>query len=332
MVKARQAAGSAPSIALFIDANHLVRRNYFMLSVKKGLSTSKGSSSGALYGSLRTLRRLATDLNPAQIALFFDGGHVAATKLLPEYKQTKNRNTDESFYVQCGAFEEIGRALGLPCFNVFGVEADTLIGIASKDCHYKVIYIISSDHDFYQLISSRIRVHDDLHGNTIDMREFRKRFPGLQPRDMIAVKALAGDVSDNIPGVPQIGEGTAIEVVRKMGGLKGMLHVLNGLSPFPSSEGFDKRIAWRVARGFEDVNEARKIVRRNYKLVRIPRKRDLLSVRYRAAYEKQLETAPPDANLKLVEEIAKKFELASVLHQFPLWAKPLLNKGGRLLQ
>ncbi|MHA2265518.1 MAG: PIN domain-containing protein, partial [Candidatus Thorarchaeota archaeon] len=117
-------------IAALVDGNHLVRRNFYMLSRgKTQLHTKGGVASGALLGSLTTLRRVVVDLSPRRIGMFFDGGHEQATKLYPEYKQN-DRDRSEDFYEQCGAFESLVRCLGIPVFNVNGVEADDLIAVS----------------------------------------------------------------------------------------------------------------------------------------------------------------------------------------------------------
>jgi 5'-3' exonuclease len=262
--------------------------------------------------------------------MFFDGGHEQATKLYPEYKQN-DRDRSEDFYEQCGAFESLVRCLGIPVFNVNGVEADDLIAVSSFDCakRYNVVYIVSSDHDFFQLLRKKIKVFDDLHNRTITTSNFKDFYPGLKPIDLIGVKAIAGDASDNIKGIPNVGKGTALQVLEKIGGVKGLIKIVNGHKPFPSPEDFDSRTAWRIAKGFDDVQAARKIIRRNIKLVKLPTKKDQMIKKHRVQYEQQL-MIPTEVDGKAAQEILRDFELSSILKQFKKWVKPIVAKRGRL--
>jgi 5'-3' exonuclease len=190
------------------------------------------------------------------------------------------------------------------------------------------VTIVSSDHDFYQLVRQGVEVYDDLKSEFVDRGNLRKRYPYLQPRDFAAVKALSGDRSDNIKGLPGIGEQAAIAIVEKVPYTDLCVFARAKSASAPDPEDFDKRIRWRVVKAFEDLKEAKKVVHRNLQLVVLPRTLKGLEIHKAAELRHQL--APERRvrmNLTAAKGIMREYQLNSILNQFDSWIRPLVKAG-----
>ena len=311
---------------LLVDGNHLARRAYF--TVGKTLKTVDGQLSGVIFAAMRSLRKIAIENATAKMILFFDGGHTKASKLYDEYKKNKGRDRSEDFYKQCGVFEDLAEACGIKTVCVRGVEADTLIGAATGHFVDKGfdVSIVSSDHDFYQLVRKGVDVYDDLRGERIDRAELRRRWPHLQPRDFIAVKCYAGDRSDNISGLPGLGERAALALAEKLPFAELCIFAKSRDAAAPDPEEFDKRLKWRIAKAFEDVRAAKALLRRNIALVRLPRKAKELDEPVRVQFTRQLDRVV-NLNSAAAKGIMREYQLTSILSQFDTWVQPLVRAG-----
>lgn len=313
---------------VLVDGNHIARRSYH--TVGRSLRTSKGLSSGAFFGSLTTLRKIALNMNPCAMRVFFDDGHDQASKIYPEYKKSK-RNREEDFYYQLDSFEQAVRLIGIPCFRVHGVEADTLIALHSTELGGKdrITFIVSSDKDFFQLLRKGVRVHDDLRSRTYSKADFKEMYEGLVPKDMAGLKALSGDKSDNVPGLPGIGEDTALKLLVQMGGLKGLKKFAAG-GPPPDPDDFDERVRWRIRKAFENPGATRKVLLRNLKLVMLPKNHDELPRNVKEASYDQFEEqvgSSQQTNLTELALVLNKYEVMSILKDIKSWAAPLCAAG-----
>jgi 5'-3' exonuclease len=180
----------------------------------------------------------------------------------------------------------------------------------------------------YQLLSNHVEVYDDLKNRAVTQAELSEFYVGCTPRDIIGLKALMGDCSDNVPGLPGMGEGTALEVLRHVEGYKGVVQMSKkgGRYPLPDPEDFEKKIRFRVAKAFADPIAARKILRRNLKLVRIPKTLEKLPVSIRQEFVSQL-TETPAVMHHEIEIALKKYQINSIMGRVEAWMKPLVVAG-----
>ena len=196
---------------LLLDCNYLAWRSFH--------STGKNLDRGTTYGFLSTLQKLRDQFQPSRIAFCFDGdGPSKRKEIYPDYKANRGRNNVES---DCndrikvhGEIKEL-RDKHLPALgwrNVFhapGFEADDWAGAI---CHHlngkEKCVLVSADQDFWQLISPSVSVWNPTTNYLETFQTFQEKW-SIEPEDWISVKAIAGCKSDNIKGVPGVGEKTA---------------------------------------------------------------------------------------------------------------------------
>ncbi len=211
---------------LIIDSNALLHRSFHALP---SLINSKGEQTGAIYGFLLTLFKAINDLNPDFIAATFDfPAPTFRHKKFKKYKAGRKKAPDE-FYQQIPKTKEVLSAFSIPVFEKEGFEADDLIATivkkVQKDYPQLEIYILTGDLDTLQLVNDKTKIYTLGRGikETIfyDTKKVKERF-GLEPRQMVDFKALAGDPSDNIPGAQGIGQKTASELLKKYDNLENL--------------------------------------------------------------------------------------------------------------
>jgi len=214
---------------LLVDANALIHRAYHALPP---MTTTKGEMVNAVYGVLLILFRAIKNFEPDYMAAAFDmKGPTFRDKKFADYKAKRQQAPDE-LYNQIPRVKEVLAALGIPSYEKQGFEADDIIGTISQKAsraHTKTV-IISGDMDMLQLVDKHTSV-SDMRKNTKDSKVFneaavQERFGGLAPNQMQDYKALAGDASDNIPGVEGVGEKTAIQLLLEFGSLENLYHKL----------------------------------------------------------------------------------------------------------
>lgn len=202
-----------------IDGNAIIHRAYHALP--KNMSTSRGELTNAAYGFTTTLIKVLEDLKPEHIVCSFDlAGKTFRHEAYSEYKATRVKS-DQELYDQIPRVKEIVRAMNIPIYEKEGFEADDVIGTVverlKNDKHIQ-IYVVSGDKDIYQLINGNVCVYSLRKGlsrlEIVDSEKIREEY-NLDPHDFIDLKALAGDASDNIPGVPGIGPKTATDLIQK---------------------------------------------------------------------------------------------------------------------
>ena len=211
---------------MLIDGNSLINRAYFGV---RPLSAPDGTPTNAVYGFLAILQKLLDDEDPDALAVAFDRReptfrhqHSAA------YKATR-KPMPEELAVQMPIIKDILDAMGVCRCELPGWEADDLLGTLSRrgaesgaEC-----VVVTGDKDALQLVGPRVRVMNVKtrmgQTETVDYDEarFREEY-GFDPPKMVDLKALMGDTSDNIPGVPGVGEKTALELLRRFGSLDGV--------------------------------------------------------------------------------------------------------------
>ena len=218
---------------MLIDGFGLVYRGYYALPP---LTTSKGDLVNGVFGFCSIVLRGIADLKPDYVVVAFDlSGPTFRHEQFAEYKATRTRMPDD-LAAQFPKVREVVKALRIPVYEAQGFEADDVIGTLTKDADARDIEttIVSVDLDMLQLVSDRTRLMTTRSGveNTImyDKPRIWERF-GLRPDQMIDYKALKGDPTDNIPGVPGVGEKTAAKVVAEFGDLDSLYARIEEVKP-----------------------------------------------------------------------------------------------------
>ncbi len=211
---------------LVIDSNSLIHRSYHALPE---LTTSEGTPVQAVYGFVQVLLRAVTDIEPSYIAASFD---VAAPTfredMFAEYKAQRPETPDD-LAAQIPLVKQVLEGFSVPVYEKEGYEADDVIGTIARrvpeQCPRCTTIVASGDLDTLQLIDEHTLVYT-LRKSVQDTVEYdkeavRERF-GITPGRMADYKALRGDPSDNIPGVPGIGDKTAAQLLQQYGTLEAL--------------------------------------------------------------------------------------------------------------
>ncbi|MDR2934895.1 MAG: DNA polymerase I, partial [Candidatus Adiutrix sp.] len=214
-----------------MDASAFIHRAFHAV---RNLSTRGGRPTGAVYGFAGTLLKLLRDQAPAALAVVFDSPeHGRRHDIYPDYKINR-APLDEDLKSQLPDTRRLVEALGLFSLERPGFEADDLIAAAARTFTAQglEVVIVSSDKDFYQLLSERVSMYDPApkKDSALTLAAFRERF-GLEPSAFLDVQALMGDSSDNIPGVPQVGEKTAVKLISRFGSLDSLYARLEEVTP-----------------------------------------------------------------------------------------------------
>ncbi len=184
------------------------------------LTTSKGIPTGAVKGVINMLRRLRKDYPESVTAVVFDAkGKTFRDELFAEYKANRPPMPDE-LRSQVQPIHDIIRAMGLPLLIIDGVEADDVIGTLSHDATAQGIDVVIStgDKDMAQLVNRHVTLVNTMNDTRMDLEGVEQKF-GIPPQLIIDFLALMGDKVDNIPGVPGVGEKTALALLQNMGGI-----------------------------------------------------------------------------------------------------------------
>ncbi|MEA2674634.1 MAG: polymerase [Chloroflexota bacterium] len=206
---------------MLLDGFGLVYRGYYALPP---LTTSKGELVNGVFGFCSIVLRGIADLKPDYVAVAFDlSGPTFRHEQYAEYKATRSRMPDD-LAAQFPKVREVVKALRIPVYEQQGFEADDVIGALTVQAEAKDVEttIVTVDLDMLQLVTDRTRLMTTRSGveNTIiyDPARIWERY-GLRPDQMIDYKALKGDPTDNIPGVPGVGEKTAAKLIAQYGTL-----------------------------------------------------------------------------------------------------------------
>jgi len=205
-----------------IDGNSFCYRAFYAI---RHLATSRGRPTNAVYGFITMLGKIIKEEKPAYLAIAFDlPGPTFRHKKFEDYKAQRKPMPDE-LIEQMSLIKEVIRAYNIPIFEKEGFEADDVLATLARKAEEggMDVYIATGDKDMLQLVNSRIKVYSPHKENLIYGREKVKQRYGLDPEKMVEIMALAGDSIDNIPGVPGIGEKTAIQLIKKFGTMENVL-------------------------------------------------------------------------------------------------------------
>ena len=212
-----------------IDGHALAYRAYFALTRGGDVSrfiTSSGEPTAGTFGFISVLLKLLETEAPEYLAVSFDTGGTFRDEIYPEYKGTRAK-MPEDLRTQIARIRELVAAFGIPVLEAEGYEADDVLGTVARvasDQGVKVV-ILTGDRDLLQLASKNVTIR--LAGQKLaeaqdfGPQEVRDKYQ-LSPAQLIELKALVGDTSDNIPGVRGIGEKTAVQLLEQFGDLAGI--------------------------------------------------------------------------------------------------------------
>ena len=212
---------------LLVDGNSIMNRAFYGIMGSKMLMTLDGTYTNAVYGFLAILFKIEEDLKPDYIAVAFDlKAPTARHKMYEGYKATRHGMPNE-LAEQMPIIKEILKSMNITIIEKEGYEADDILGTLSKrgEKEGAEVTILTGDRDAFQLASDHItvRIPRTKAGKT-EVEDFDRNkvleVYGLEPEKLIEVKGLQGDTSDNIPGVPGIGEKTALSIVKEYGSIE----------------------------------------------------------------------------------------------------------------
>lgn len=209
---------SAPFV-LVDGSSYLYRAFHAMF--KADLRNSAGEPTGAVRGVTAMLRRLLADYPNSPIAVIFDAkGKTFRDELFAEYKAQRPPMPDD-LRSQIQPVHDIIKAMGLPLLVIDGVEADDVIGTFARQATEKGLDVVIStgDKDMAQLVNQHVTLVNTMTETVLDIEGVKEKF-GLPPELIIDFLALMGDKVDNIPGVPGVGEKTALSLLQNLGSLK----------------------------------------------------------------------------------------------------------------
>ncbi len=219
---------------ILVDGNNLLFRSYYATAYNGNfMRNSKNFPTNALYGFTNMINKIITEENPTHIIVAFDKGKTFRHEKYKDYKAGRIEMPEE-LKVQFPIAKELLTYMGIVSYEIENYEADDIIGTFAKFCEEDENFtgtIISSDKDLLQLISNTVNIKLLKSKDYIRYNEntFKKEY-GIDPINIIDLKALMGDQSDNIPGVKGIGEKTALKLLHQYKTLDGIYENLEEIS------------------------------------------------------------------------------------------------------
>ena len=246
------------STYLLIDGHSQAYRAFF--GVKTPLTTARGEPTTAVFGFFRKLFSVLREYNPDGVAVAFDKGDTWRHEEFIDYKATRDAMPDD-MRSQMDRIEQVLNALRIPIVALENFEADDVLGALARQAAAEGhdVLILSGDRDMFQLVADRVRVLYTSGGPSpatipYGVTEVADRYGGMDPDQFLEMKALVGDNSDNIPGVPGVGEKTAIRFLKEYGSLDGLYAHIDEVKG-PKTQ--------------QNLRDAEKDVRRNKRLMTI---------------------------------------------------------------
>lgn len=214
-------SNAASDQLVLVDGSGYIFRAFHGLPM---MNRPDGTPINAVFGFTKMLLKLKADLNPSHIIVIFDAGRVTfRNDIYPEYKANRSEPPEE-LVPQFALVRQAAEAIGLPVLEMPGFEADDLIASYARQAEQAGMscLIVSSDKDLMQLVRGNITMLDPMKNRPIGREEVIEKF-GVTPDKVVDVQALAGDSTDNVPGVPGIGIKTAAELINQFGDLDSLL-------------------------------------------------------------------------------------------------------------
>ena len=243
---------------ILVDGSSYLYRAFHALPP---LTNSKGKPTGAAKGVINMMRRLQKDYPQSVIAVIFDAkGKTFRDELYSEYKANRPPMPDE-LRLQIEPIHNIIKAMGMPLLSIEGVEADDVIGTLAVQAteQQQSVIISTGDKDIAQLVNQHISLVNTMTDTVLDTEGVLTKF-GIPPELIIDYLALLGDKSDNIPGVPGVGEKTALALLQGLGGLDSIYKSLDKVAD----------LSFRGSKTMADkLQKHRKLAYLSYKLATI---------------------------------------------------------------
>ncbi|MCA9913310.1 MAG: DNA polymerase I, partial [Anaerolineae bacterium] len=211
---------------LYLIDGHAVAYRQFHALPEQAFSTKSGEVTNAVYGFTRILVDILLDKQPKYLAVSFDAGMSGRDEIYDDYKATREKMPD-SLAQQLQRIGEVVQAFNIPILKLEGYEADDVMGTVARQAEEQDInvLIITGDRDILQLLSDHVQVQLPAYKNKADViydiPAFQKKY-GIEPGQLVDLKALMGDSSDNIPGIKGIGEKTGTKLLQQY-------HTLDGI-------------------------------------------------------------------------------------------------------
>ncbi len=281
-----------PDEIYLIDGSSYIYRAYHAMG---GLSNSKGFPTGAVLGFTNMIVKTMKDKAPQRIAVVFDAkGPTFRHEMYAEYKANRPA-MPEDLRLQVPKIHEIVEAYRLPSLSVQGFEADDIIATLTRQAKEKgwQVVIVSADKDMMQLVQEGVTMWDPQRDMVYDSEEVKKKF-GVSPNQILDFMALMGDSSDNVPGVPGIGQKTAASLIQQFDSLEGIYSHLDEVS--------QKKVRENLAENRDKAFLSRELVALNDE---VPLDSGL----------EDLTVAEPDADQ--LREIFKELEFKRLLGELP---------------
>jgi len=204
-----------------VDGQAYIYRAFYAV---RELQTSQGVPTNAVFGFTSMLQRLLQEESPEYLAVVFDAkGKNFRHDLYKEYKANRLA-TPEPLRPQIPRIKDLVRAYRIPVLELTGYEADDIIATLTRRWEKAgaEVVIVSGDKDLMQLVSDHVTMLDTMKGERIGIAEVRMKF-GVDPARVVDVQGLMGDSTDNIPGIPGVGEKTAIKLIQEWHDLENLL-------------------------------------------------------------------------------------------------------------
>ena len=219
---------------VIIDGKSVFYRGYYAMG---NLATSKGEPTSGVYGFAVIAMEIVRNIQPDQVVVAWDKAHTSTAKRLAIFKDYKAGRVrpPEDFYAQIPLLRELISALSWGFMEVDEYEADDIIGTLARQADEAgdyMTYIVSSDLDMLQIVDENTKMYRILRGfsdlEEMDIPAIEEKY-GILKSQFLDLKALKGDNSDNIPGVPGIGEKTAVKLLNEYGSLEGIYNHIEGI-------------------------------------------------------------------------------------------------------
>ncbi len=233
---------------VLVDGSSYLYRAYFA-PAGNNMHNSKGQPTGAIKIFTSMIKKLQKDYADSPVAVVFDAkGKTFRDDIYPEYKATRPPMPDD-LREQIEPIHQIVKAMGLPLIVVPGVEADDVIGTLCQRAtqEKRPVVVSTGDKDMAQLVNDNVCLVDTMKNRVMDVKGVEEKF-GIPPELIIDFLALMGDSSDNIPGVPGVGEKTALALLQGLGGLNKIYNNLDKV----------KDLSFRGAKNMAEKLEASK--------------------------------------------------------------------------
>ncbi len=219
---------SCPKVFL-IDTHGLCYRAFYAV---RGLSNSKGQPTNAVLGFCNILRKLISDLKPKYIAACFDAGKKTHRQEKFAGYKIKRQAMPDDLASQIQIIRDLLSAYQIPIFEVDGFEADDIMATLTRTyiAQGLDVVLVTDDKDMAQLVGEHVQVYSARNAALLDAQGIAAKF-GVRPDQIVDYLALAGDATDNIPGVPGIGEVGAKKLLAEFGSLAKIYKNLDKVGP-----------------------------------------------------------------------------------------------------